>query len=166
MNTTEIYVKLKDCQGKGDFRDTFCIYVSDWFPKNDLKIKHQHIENVIKDNLEKKYCEPLEDFELSYIPLTVFHNGELKNDDIVQSLLDNNLIEPLDGVNGVYKSTDFLKKEWKDKRRNRKLKFIIRTNRIMMGSRKRRNLENTYEDLVKLSDSIEKARELKEPALV
>ncbi|OLF88811.1 hypothetical protein CHCC14600_2536 [Bacillus licheniformis] len=69
-------------------------------------------------------------------------------------------------MNGVYKSTDFLKKEWKDKRRKRKLKFIIRTNRIMMGSRKRRNLENTYEDLVKLSDSIEKARELKEPALV
>ncbi|TWJ43080.1 hypothetical protein CHCC5025_3609 [Bacillus licheniformis] len=96
----------------------------------------------------------------------MFHDGELKNDDIVQSLLDNNLIEPLEGVNGVYKSTDFLKKEWKDKRRKRKLKFIIRTNRIMMGSRKRRNLENTYEDLVKLSDSIEKARELKEPALV
>ncbi|TWK64346.1 hypothetical protein CHCC15335_3036 [Bacillus licheniformis] len=69
-------------------------------------------------------------------------------------------------MNGVYKSTDFLKKEWKDKRRNRKLKFIIRTNRIMMGSRKWEKLENTYEDLVKLSDSIEKARELKELALV
>ncbi|MCF7618633.1 hypothetical protein P9D57_00610 [Bacillus sonorensis] len=166
MNTTEIYVKLKDCRGKGDFRDTVCIYVSDWFPKNDIKTKHQHMENVIKDNLEKKYCEPLEDFELGYIPLTVFHNGELKNDDIVQSLLDNNLIEPLEGVNGVYKSTDFLKKEWKDKRRKRKLKFIIRTNRIMMGSHEWKKLENKYEDLVKLSDSIEKARELKELALV
>lgn len=36
----------------------------------------------------------------------------------------------------------------------------------MMGSRKWEKLENTYEDLVKLSDSIEKARELKELALV
>ncbi|MEC1259996.1 hypothetical protein P9D34_05950 [Bacillus swezeyi] len=165
MNTTEIYVRLKDSRGKGNYRHTYCVYVSDWFPKNYLKTKHQQTANVIKDNLEKKYCEPLEDFELRYIPLTVFHDGELKNQDIIESLIDNYLIAPLEEVKSVYKSTDFLKEEWKEKRRKRKSKFVIRTNRIMLGSRKRRSLENAYEGLVKLSDSIEKARELKEPVL-
>lgn len=167
MIATDILIKLNTCQGKGDYTDTYCVYAADWFPVGYLDTKYRQVKEIIKNNLEKKYCEPMEDFKLRYIPLTVFHNGELKPENIVQALLDRDLIKPLKNIKGVYAATETLKKELEENRRQRQLKFIIRTNRVMMGSSKWERLENkNNEGLITLASSIERFSSIGKRVLV